>query len=42
LGYFQAIQNNMKGGVQPFSLFKYAGALKRTLESKRRKADCPF
>ncbi len=35
LKYLAAIQNN----IRPFSLIKYAGALKRTLASKRKKAD---
>jgi hypothetical protein len=34
LKYFQAIQNTMRQGGQPFSPVKYAAALKRTLEAK--------
>lgn len=41
-GYFQAIQNNMKRGGKEFTLVKYAGALRRTLEAKERAVDQPF
>jgi len=42
LSYLQAIQQRMQRGGAPFSLVKYASALKRTLEAKQRAANCPF
>lgn len=41
LAYFRAIQNNLRrnGGFSPAA---YLGAIKRTLESRRRKAAAPF
>jgi hypothetical protein len=42
LSYLRAIQNRMQCGGKPFSLVKYAGALKRTLAAKQSGVDRPF
>ena len=44
--YLRAIQNRMRQGGAPFSLVKYAAALRRTLSARRGRVggrvECPF